>query len=180
MKKITLGILVTGVCLLTACNNANIGIIGGADGPTSIFIGENNTPAYIPDGMEIGTTNDNEKYSNELIFNRKPENVTIEVLADTVSSKGVTLVITDNNEDSYGWGKSYKLQKKENEQWKELKPIAEMIFEEIAYVLDDNNQYTQKIDWKKFYGELEKGTYRIVKDCYDNGYIYFYSNEFNI
>ena len=42
MKKVTLGILVTGVCLLTACNNANIGIIGGADGPTSIFIGEEN------------------------------------------------------------------------------------------------------------------------------------------
>ena len=32
-------------------------IIGGADGPTSIFIGENNSPAYIPDGMEIGTIN---------------------------------------------------------------------------------------------------------------------------
>ena len=42
MKKVTLGILVTGVCLLTACNNANIGIIGGADGPASIFIGEEN------------------------------------------------------------------------------------------------------------------------------------------
>ena len=42
MKKRTLGIIVTGVCLLTACNNPNIGIIGGADGPTSIFVGEQN------------------------------------------------------------------------------------------------------------------------------------------
>jgi len=32
--------VISGVCLLTACNNANIGVIGGADGPTSIFIGE--------------------------------------------------------------------------------------------------------------------------------------------
>ena len=40
MKKRTLGILVAGVCLLTACNDANIGIIGGADGPTSIIVGE--------------------------------------------------------------------------------------------------------------------------------------------
>ena len=63
---------------------------------------------------------------------------------------------------------------------KELKAITEMIFDEIAYLLDDNNQYTQKIDWTVFYGELEKGTYRIVKDSYDKGYIYFYSNEFNI
>lgn len=40
MRKITVGILVTGVCLLTACNNTNVGIIGGTDGPTSIFVGE--------------------------------------------------------------------------------------------------------------------------------------------
>jgi len=50
MKKRILGILVTGVCLLTACNNANIGIIGGADGPTSIFIGEQND---FPVGTEF-------------------------------------------------------------------------------------------------------------------------------
>ena len=180
MKKRTLGILVTGVCLLTACNNTNIGIIGGEDGPTAIFVGENNTPAYVPDGMEIGTTNDNENNFNEIVFNRKPENVTVEVVPDTVSSKGATIIITDNNEDSYAWGKSYKLQKKENGQWKDLNAITEMSFEEIAYILDDNNQYTQKIDWTVFYGKLEKGTYRIAKDSYDKGYIYFYSNEFNI
>jgi len=42
LKKRTLGMLVTVVCLLTACNNSDIGIIGGADGPTSIFVGEKN------------------------------------------------------------------------------------------------------------------------------------------
>ena len=50
MKKRTLGILVTGVCLLTACNNPNIGIIGGEDGPTSIIIGEQNDSSM---GTEI-------------------------------------------------------------------------------------------------------------------------------
>ena len=47
MKKRTLGILVTGVCLLTACNNPNIGIIGGEDGPTSIIVGEQNDSSIV-------------------------------------------------------------------------------------------------------------------------------------
>ena len=40
MKKIILFITIIGICLLTACDNTDIGIIGGADGPTSIFVGE--------------------------------------------------------------------------------------------------------------------------------------------
>ena len=55
MKKRTLGILVTGVCLLTACNNPNIGIIGGEDGPTSIIVGEQN-------GSSIGTETENHSF----------------------------------------------------------------------------------------------------------------------
>jgi len=58
MKKRTLGILVTGVCLLTACNNPNIGIIGGEDGPTSIIIGEQNDSSIVTEAENhsfIGT-----------------------------------------------------------------------------------------------------------------------------
>ena len=58
MKKRTLGILVTGVCLLTACNNANIGIIGSEDGPTSIIIGEQNDSSIVTEAENhsfIGT-----------------------------------------------------------------------------------------------------------------------------
>ena len=58
MKKRTLGILVTGVCLLTACNNANIGIIGGEDGTTSIIVGEQNDSPIVTEAENhsfIGT-----------------------------------------------------------------------------------------------------------------------------
>ncbi len=40
-RIITLTLIMSGL-LLTACNNASIGIIGGADGPTAIIVGENN------------------------------------------------------------------------------------------------------------------------------------------
>lgn len=140
----------------------------------------NSTSAYIPDGMEVASKDDVETKAEEVIINRNKEEVTIEVLMDTVTRNGATIVITDKNEKQYGWGKSYKLQQKIADEWYNMAPQTEMIFEEIAYILDENGQFTENIDWTRFYGELGNGSFRIVKDTYDNGYIDFYSNEFEI
>lgn len=117
---------------------------------------------------------------NIVDFNRDNEKVKIEVLTDTVTRNGATVIITDKNENPYGWGKSYKLQQKIADEWYNMAPHTEMIFEEIGYILNSNGQYTENIDWTRFYGELGNGTFRIVKDTYDKGYINFYSNEFVI
>ena len=71
------------------------------------------TEPYIPEGMKVADPNDNSNDINasELEFNRSPENVTIEVLADTITRDSVTILITDNNEDKYGWGVEFKVQK---------------------------------------------------------------------
>lgn len=42
MKRIITISLIMCCLLLTACDNASIGVIGGADGPTKIIVGENN------------------------------------------------------------------------------------------------------------------------------------------
>ncbi len=41
MKRSIIITLIMSCLLITACNNASIGVIGGADGPTSIIVGEN-------------------------------------------------------------------------------------------------------------------------------------------
>ena len=141
---------------------------------------ENSTSAYIPDGMEVATKDDVTGNTEVIKLNRNQENVTIEVLEDTVTSSGVTIVVTDKNKNPYGWGKSYKLQQKIVDEWYNVAPQTVVSFEEIAYVLDEDGQFKQDIDWTRFYGNLGKGKFRIVKDTYDDGYIYFYSNEFEI
>ena len=139
------------------------------------------TEPYIPDEMKVADPNDNSgRKTLDVKFNRNPENVKIEILTDSITNTSVEILITDNNEPDYGWGKSYRIQKNENGSWNDLKTIRELAFEEIAYILDENNQLKQKINWVNLYGELEKGTYRIVKPVYDNGYIDLYSNEFQI
>lgn len=125
-------------------------------------------------GIEISTNN----YNN---FNRMPENVTIEIDENTITTTSVSIIITDNNENPYVWGVNFRMQKKVDGEWYDLKYITDTVaFIEIACRVNTNNQLNQKINWAKYYGELSKGVYRVVKPIYDNGDIYFYSNEFVI
>lgn len=142
----------------------------------------NSTTPYIPDGVNVATNeSDTEIPADNIEFNRNKENVKIEVLPDTITKEKAEILITDNNEDHYGWGVEFKVQKKINGEWKDLEYISDdLTWTDIAYSLNENNQLTQKLNIAEYYGELEKGTYRIVKPVYDKGYIDIYSNEFEI
>ena len=141
----------------------------------------NDTNSYIPGGVNFADENEIGTQANEVEFNRNPENVTIEVLFDTISIKSVEILITDNNVDQYGWGDEFRVQEKVDNEWKNLDYISnDLGWHDIAYELNEDNQLTQKLDIEKYYGKLNNGIYRIVKPVYDNGYIDIYSNEFEI
>lgn len=141
----------------------------------------NTTAPYIPDGLNVANGDEVGIPADSLEFNRNIENVTIEVLKDTITNKSLEILITDNNEDKYGWGVEFRVQEKINGEWEDLKYVSDdLSWIEIAYELNKNNQLTQKLDIEKYYGELPNGTYRIVKQVYDNEYIDIYSNEFEI
>ena len=139
------------------------------------------TEPYIPDGMDMSNQNNIGTPSEEKEINRSPENVIIEVVESTITNTGLSIIITDNNEDYYGWGVDFKVEKKIDDTWKCIEPVSgDLSWIDIAYSPNDDNQITQKLDIEKYYGKLTKGTYRIVKPVYDNGYINIYSNEFEI
>ena len=120
------------------------------------------TEPYIPDGMQVADPNDNSGIkASDVKIEYDINKVKIEVLKNTVTNTYAEILITDNK-------------------WIDLKPIQNLGFEEIVFLLDENNQLKQKINWKEFYGELEKGTYRIVKPIYLNEYVDLYSDEFEI
>jgi len=141
----------------------------------------NSTLPYVPDGMDIADGNEGKIPANEIEYNRDAKNVTIEVIQDTITNKSVEILITDNNEDYFGWGVDFKVQKKIDGEWKDLKfKSKDVSWIAIAYVPNEDNQIKQKIDIEEYYGKLKKGTYRVVKSVYDKGYIYIYSDEFEI
>lgn len=113
--------------------------------------------------------------------NRSPENVIIEIDNSTISTESVSITITDNNDNHYGWGVEFRVQEKVNGEWKDLKYISDdLSWIDIAYQLNEDNQLTQKLEIEQYYGKLNNGIYRIVKPIYDNKYIDIYSNEFEI
>lgn len=137
------------------------------------------TEPYIPAGMKVADPNyKGEIKASDIEIDYDLNKVKIEVLKDTVKNTYAEILITDNNGRS--WGESYRIQVTKNNKWEEVAPISDLNFIEIGYNLDENNQFKQKIKWEKLYGELEKGTYRIVKPIYNNGYIDLYSDEFEI
>lgn len=140
------------------------------------------TEPYIPDGVSVANPNDNYGIkAPDIELNRSPENVTIEIVPNTVCDTSVQILITDNNEDKYGWGENFSIQEKVNGEWKNLNYISdEIIWNALAYVPNDNNQLILKINIERYYGKLDKGTYRVVKTVYDNGDVDIYSNEFEI
>lgn len=142
----------------------------------------NTTKPYIPDGMKVADPNDNSGIkASDMKFNRSPENVTIKVIEDTISRDSASILITDNNEDKYGWGVEFHIEKKVNNNWEQMNFIrGDLAWNAIAYNLDENNQLIQKVRYGDYYGSLEDGIYRIEKRVYDNGYVSIYSDEFEI
>lgn len=117
----------------------------------------------------------------ENMYNRIEENVTIEIVKDSVSPYGVSIIITDKNTTPYNWEESYEIQVKESNGWEKVKPQSDVFFKDIAYLLDSNRQLKQNINWSDFYGSLPTGTYKIIKHVYtSNQDIYFNSDEFEI
>lgn len=143
-----------------------------------------NTISHEPNTFNGENTSNTENNKNPISTensDRKPENVTIEIDNNTISAESVSITITDNNENHYGWGVEFRVQQKVAGEWKDLKYISDNLsWIDIAYELGEDNQLTQKLDIKKYYGELSNGIYRIVKPVYDNEYIDIYSNEFEI
>ena len=79
--------------------------------------------------------------ANEKEYNRDVKNVTIEVLEDTITNKSLDIVITDNNEDYFGWGVDFKIQKKVNGKWEDLKfKSDDLVWIALAYLTNQDNK----------------------------------------
>lgn len=118
--------------------------------------------------------------TKETSINRTLDKVAMTIKEGTLTKTSATIIITDENEEPYGYDEWFRVDKKENKKWKEVKPINEdYVVNAIAWLVGDNGKLELKTDWSNLYGELESGEYRVVKKVYDNGYKYF-SVEFTI
>ncbi len=108
------------------------------------------------------------------------EGVSIKINKSSLTSTRVTIIIEDINKEKYVYGEEFFIEKKENGNWVRLKSNNDNYgFNEMGYLVNDDNKLEMIQDWSKIYGPLDKGEYRLVKNVFDNGYKYF-SVEFKI
>lgn len=138
-----------------------------------------------PNGLE-------DKVPEEIIDLDKIDNeikeVSMTIKEGTLSTSKATIIFTNKTEKEVVFGEYFHLEKKIDEEWKELPTIIENYgFDDIAYPLNEKKSRELVIDWEWLYGTLNEGEYRIVKDVYVSDFSstadydkYYLYAEFNI
>lgn len=110
------------------------------------------------------------------------ENITMKIKEGSLTNTGATVIITDlsGDENVDLINRKFKIDYKKDDKWYRLES---KIKNEVTVMTTDNvmengdNTYTQEINWERYYGKLDKGHYRIVKEVKTNLYI---AAEFDI
>lgn len=92
----------------------------------------------------------------------------------TLTNKGATISIYDNNEYHFAYHEDFELDRRENDKWEKVpydqtKAVNGMIplFNEIGVRPSTRNPMEMEQKWERIYGELPSGIYRLKKKVQD-------------
>lgn len=96
-------------------------------------------------------------------------NVRLEIVENTLSREGLTLLIVNDSEKTLVYNGSFSLEKKVDGNWYEVKDIlgGNFGFEDIGYGTDPQDSSELVIEWEWLYGKLNSGEYRLIKNVLD-------------
>lgn len=141
MKRILISAVIICCTLLTACGSSSIGVIGGADGPTAIFV-SNGKDAVDKWGITL--------------------------CAEGVTDNGMTLKIEHTGEGfggEFSTGSWYSLEINADGEWSSVEPLVDnSVWTSIAYMIKQNDTTEFPVNWENLYGKLKPGHYRLSKE----------------
>ena len=108
-----------------------------------------------------------EKYAEE----RTIEKVRMEIKEGTLTNAGATVVIYDDNEYHFAYHEQFSIERKENNQRKEVPYFIPEdnesgvlpLFDMIGVKPKEENPIEMEQNWTRIYGELPQGEYRLIK-----------------
>ena len=108
----------------------------------------------------------NNRIGEKTPYDIKTDQVTIKVKEDSLTSSQATFIIKNKTDKEFTYGEPYHLEIKHNDSWHilELEPNNDLFFTMPAYSLKAGESVEKECEWEHGYGQLKKGTYRIVKD----------------
>jgi len=137
-------------------NGDAVSIIGGADGPTSIFLA-----GKLPGGEigEEGTAADAESGSSTGII---PMENNISTMPLEMTMTAVKLEIDNHSGYEMTYGEDYELQRQEGDSFVKVEPESDIRWHDIACSIPDLTKATVTCDLKP-YGKLQAGVYKLIK-----------------
>ncbi len=110
------------------------------------------------------------------------DDISMVIKEGTLTKTGMSIIITDMTEsrNTYGGSCEYRIDKKANNKWKELKKINNLPSYLQTFYVDENNKLEMDIDWNETYGKLDEGYYRLVKNTKIENKSYEFTVEFEI
>lgn len=85
---------------------------------------------------------------------------------DSAGATGVIIIYDNQTTKELTYGEAFVIEQKINNHWYQLSYLDEegVGFIEIAYLLPSNTQKEWRVSWGNIYGNLEPGSYRLVKE----------------
>lgn len=144
-------------------NGASVSIIGGADGPTSIFLagklpggetGEKGTAAAAESGSSTGI----------IPMENNISTMPLEMTMTAVKFENGILTLEIDNHSGYEmtYGEDYELQRQEGDSFVKVEPESDIGWHDIACSIPDLTKATVTCDLKP-YGKLQAGVYKLIK-----------------
>lgn len=91
-------------------------------------------------------------------------NVSLSIKEDTLTNKGVTLILKNESSVDYLYGSPYYIEHEVGGEWEIVETIHDVAFNLPAWELESGKSVEISIDWEYGYGQLGTGKYRIVKE----------------
>lgn len=113
---------------------------------------------------------------------RLPENVEAWVIEGSTDDSHAVLNIVNTSKSPVSFPVEYRLEKLVDGKWYELFPITEIDWDTTIYTIEPNSAKKITIGFMLAYGELENGTYRILRQVHvpDDKNDYFIHCEFTL
>lgn len=112
--------------------------------------------------------------------NRNQECVTVEVLKDTITPYGASIVINDKNENPYNFEPIFSITKKADNGWIYIPSNVDVEFDIDEHYANGRQYVIKKLDWTETHGKLSAGIYKITFQAKEEEFLGFSSNEFEI
>ncbi|MDL2217409.1 hypothetical protein LJC27_01975, partial [Christensenellaceae bacterium OttesenSCG-928-M15] len=76
---------------------------------------------------------------------------------------GASFLFKNERKEEITYGAGYKIERQRKGRWRKIDGYSDFVA--MMYSLKPGEEKVLEFNWRRYYGELPAGTYRLVKEC---------------